>query len=389
MDLNSFLTKPLFVFLIFLFIFSIVIYNVKQDPLAAYYYSILYIFLFLGLSATGLYVSTQYSTQTKDFNWIFPFFLFLFVLGFTLFCLHFDYFYNIIAKSFMVYLLIFFIFITGFTIFYNVLKNLSVSTDSNYLLQIVFFIPCMITDFIQYVGEEYKTTPNVVFVLFVLEIILVLLYFYLPVLLTAMSKQNRIGILDNSAFLDKQVILRNSESFLIQPPPSSTFYFNNSLPSVINRNYSIAMWVYISSPEKREETEIFNYANHPRLTYLNNTDNTKFEQNKYIMYFSDKVSYSFTASQQKWNFIVANYKDSGICDLFLNGDLIKSADIGDSMPVYHLTDTISIGQEHGVYGSISNISYYKEPLTLSKIATIYNLLMFRNPPIFLTTTPMV
>jgi hypothetical protein len=244
----------------------------------------------------------------------------------------------------------------------------------------------MITDFIQFVGEEYKTTPNVVFILFVLEIIFVLLYFYLPVLLTAKSKQKRIGILDNSAFLDKQVILRNSESFFIQPPPSSTFYFNNSLPngipSVINRNYSIAMWVYISSPEKRKETEIFNYANHPRLTYLNNTDNTKLEQNKYIMYFSNKVSYSFTAEQQKWNFIVVNYKESGICDLFLNGDLIKSADTSNSMPAYHLTDNISIGEEHGVYGSISNISYYKEPLTLSKIATIYNLLMFRNPPVF-------
>jgi hypothetical protein len=49
---------------------------------------------------------------------------------------------------------------------------------------------------------------------------------------------------------------------------------------------------------------------------------------------------------------------------------------------YSASDSISIGSDDGIYGSISNISYYRNPLSLRKIRTTYQLLMLKNPPVF-------
>jgi hypothetical protein len=192
--------------------------------------------------------------------------------------------------------------------------------------------------------------------------------------------------LENSVFLDKEIILRNSDSFLINKPVRTVASFFNGLPEGdVNTNYAISMWVYISSNEKRHETDIFNYSNHPRLTYFNNMDNTKEEQNKIIVYFTntnDTVSHTISVEQQKWNFIVVNYNDNGICDVYLNGSLVKSVDVGVSRPTYHISDNVVVGSDKGLYGSISNVGYHKTPLTPSQISTTYNLLMFKNPPIY-------
>jgi hypothetical protein len=293
-----------------------------------------------------------------------------------------------VRQSFFIYVLLFFIFITGFTIFYNVLGKMSVSMDSNFLLQILFYIPCLITDFIQYLGNEYQTTPNVVFILFIIEIVLVIMYLYVPRWIESISKMDRIGILDKSVFLDKQLVVSNSDLFVVRRPGRTTTSLGQSSDkTLMNMTYSITFWVYISSPDKQSETEIFNYASHPRITYLNNTDNTKLEQNKFIVYFSNtgddqSSKYSFTAPQQKWNFICINYGANSICDLFLNGELIKSMDIGNSIPTYSVSDNISVGSDGGIYGAISNISYYRHPLSLSEIRTLYNLLVLKETPVF-------
>jgi hypothetical protein len=205
-----------------------------------------------------------------------------------------------------------------------------------------------------------------------------------------MSKLNSIVLLEKSVFLDKEIIISNSKPFQIKKPNHNTFQFDTQIEdTIINTSFAISFWVYISSPEKTNETDIFNYSNHPRLTYYNNPDNTKKEQNQFIVHFTnkedanlDETSHKFSAPQQKWNFIVINYNDNAICDLFLNGELIKSVNIGNYLPHYDNSQNVSIGSNKGNYGSISNIKYHKTPLTLSEIITTYNFLQFKNPPVF-------
>ena len=86
--------------------------------------------------------------------------------------------------------------------------------------------------------------------------------------------------------------------------------------------------------------------------------------------------------EQKWNNIVINYT-SNVVDLFINGNLETSFSYSPNykLPQYQVDDTIKIGSNDGLYGSICNIRYYHHPLSKSEIVNQYNLLVFKNPPI--------
>ena len=68
-----------------------------------------------------------------------------------------------------------------FNVFINFFKSLK--GIAGLLANVIFFLPCLISDFIGYITNEYKTTPGKVLTLFGIEIVLLLLYFYLPDLL--------------------------------------------------------------------------------------------------------------------------------------------------------------------------------------------------------------
>ena len=61
---------------------------------------------------------------------------------------------------------------------------------------------------------------------------------------------------------------------------------------------------------------------------------------------------------QKWNNFVFNC-DQNIIDIFLNGELIKTLDVGDSIPTFGSQDKIMAGDDL-LDGSICNVVYYNK-----------------------------
>lgn len=278
-----------------------------------------------------------------------------------------------------------------------------------FIAQLIFYIPCILWNLWLYIFQQFQMTPIAIYALILVEIILIILYIYLPNIVnsvTGLDAQNGIQLINNVYWLDKpKKVLATSDMLLVAP---------NQQQSSIGQsgqflsNYCISMWIYVnpqnpSSAAYSKETEIFSYGftdakgiQHvkPMIRYYGGGDGSDqlVERDKYVFYFSkyppteqyDENAHTFydlKLQNQKWNQIVLNY-NRNVVDLFINGDLERSFHMENEMPEYSPLDNISVGSNGaGIHGAICNVTYYKHPLTTEQIAFSYNMLMNSNPPI--------
>jgi hypothetical protein len=226
-------------------------------------------------------------------------------------------------------------------------------------------------------------TTNEIYVLFVVEIVLILIYLYVPKLVSRIIQKDGIDLLADSAFLDIKKVIGNSDQMKI--PDDGIF---NIQQPTFRREYSLSMWVYLNTQSPSfmaysRETPIFDYGNgKPKVVYFNNTSDPN-HRDKIIVYFTDSnlkpASYEVSITHQKWHNIVFNYTSTHV-DLFVNGSLEKTYDFIDNQPNYLVSDNITVGSTNGLDGAICNVKYFTSIQTKSQIANGYNLLMNKNPP---------
>ena len=297
-------------------------------------------------------------------------------------------FFNIILQ-----IIIFSIILIGlaivFTLFEKKLRSLT--GLSGVIVNLIFLIPCLFTDFLKYLKEQLNITPSITFILLIIEFILILLYVYIPHLFNAKIMQGTgKPLLKESLFLNtKTDIAKTSDLDPIKPKEfggsvdvseQSTDIFENKN---IRRNYTFSMWIYLNEqPSFSNEKTIFNYGSScPRISYTNNNKKDSIMERINISVNSDTDTvYNFEIPRQKWNYIVFNY-NNGSVDIFINGNLEKTAYFYGKQPIYYDIDLVSVGDERGVNGAICNVEYYSIPLTQFQITTKYNLLINKNPPL--------
>jgi len=250
-----------------------------------------------------------------------------------------------------------------------------------FIINFIFFIPCMLLDFIEYIKREYNLTTRTELILAFIEILVIIAYFTI----TPSMDSGVTYILKQPVFLNKKTVaLPNVSSLSITQSDGKTI-----MPS----NFSISMWVYLNlqtssfmNPDgSSHEVEIFNYGNgKPKINYTNNVmDNAA--RDMYLFYFTDsakKPNYQLSLPGQKWNNIVFNYRSNNV-DLFINGKLETTFTFNetDLLPQYSTNDTISTGKDGGLNGAICNITYNSSNLENHQIVHNYNLLMLKNPPL--------
>jgi hypothetical protein len=291
------------------------------------------------------------------------------------------------TTSYLSGILILIIILVGLALSFYMLSNYLKSFTGlpGFIIYFIFYIPCLVIDFATYLLKEFKMTSKVVYVLFFVEILLIILYVYVPKILNAVDKKDGIILLENGAFLDIPKSIGSSKLLQI----SKNNLENTNLPIVYQTNFSFSMWIYLNIQPTNfggytQEMPIFNFGDgKPMIVYHNNITD-EIHKNKYRIYFTNLRSsenfYEVTLPNQKWNNFVFNYKSSQV-DLFINGELVKVFKFTDNRPIYKASDDIMIGKENGLDGAICNIRYYPYNLTMSHITSTYNLLMYKNPPV--------
>ncbi len=152
-------------------------------------------------------------------------------------------------------------------------------------------------------------------------------------------------------------------------------------------SYAISFWVFIHpqppnyNVSVNKYTSILNHSANPNIMYRmkdNSLVITKEVEGYYglsnkIIYKTDKIHL------QRWNNIILNY-NNGTLDVFINKKLVASKinfapQYGKGLP------SITSGENNGISGGICNVTYYQDPISLSKIELIYDTLKDKSPPV--------
>lgn len=192
-------------------------------------------------------------------------------------------------------LLLLLIMVVGFAIIFNVFRNATrrLTGWSGFMFRLLFFIPCLLGDFFDYLKMEYNTTPPTIFILFIAEIALILLYIYLPSIINNHLMKNLTMIQRKPVRLDTERVLQNNSMFRLNPQDilrpnkmpqdgkmllgentnvntsmvdASGNMLNPGTTDLFTTNFGLSMWIYVNEKdmgvndpthmEKKEKTTI-------------------------------------------------------------------------------------------------------------------------------------
>lgn len=254
----------------------------------------------------------------------------------------------------------------------NFLNSVSVNSTSkigiiSFLNSFIFYIPCLFIDFVNFIIKEYKFTTSPILILFIAELCFILGYIYLQELINVITPTERIYLLEDSGFLNKEVI---------KSLPKTIY-----LGDIFRQNYAISMWIYLNNSVNNggKEMNIYKFADGiPRITYFPNKTVGNVTEQVLRIYFNNNTSdidpyYDLIIPFQKWIYIVINYSSSQ-ADLFINGNLERTFKFNQYVPTIPSSEscTSTIGADNGLNGAISNIQYHTGPLSKYEITNSYN-----------------
>lgn len=255
------------------------------------------------------------------------------------------------------------------------------TTIFGFIINFIFFIPCMMNDFIEYIKNEYNLTPPVVYILFAIEIILILLFVAISYIPKITMNLGGIPIVNEAIFLDSKYVFKNVEKK------------TDALQLKGDSRYAISLWTYVNQRTNLSDrnVNIFSYGSEnkeskieswkPRIQFKGAENSySKHRKDTYLITFSKGVESEIQLSSQVWHNFVFNY-NGDMMDLFIDGNLERSFKAKEIPTYYQSTDQFIAGDDSGIYGAICNVSFYNEPLTIREITSAYNLLNGRNPPI--------
>jgi hypothetical protein len=391
--------KKGFQFFIFFFISAIILFFSVIDPKFLTSRTTFYAILIIAPIVFGFYVSSKASVSRNTLYAFALMAVFLVVAGGCMYVIQ-----NLgvgaLIFNYLFYIMFLVILIIGLTIVYVIFSN-AIKRQygiAGFIVRFIFFIPCLVSDFLDYIRNEFKITPPVLVWLLILEILLLILQAYLPKILSTITYTNKTSLMPYPVFLNDPHTIATSERFQMYALNSNpTSYSGGKVSSSMNNlsttenityrntNYAFSFWTYINPGNLSKtaytsgNTNIFTFGD-------DEAGNTKpkvvYDQKKgLVVYFAgnDSKPYTIHIPNQAWVHVTLNYKDDR-ADLFINGALKYTHMYSDGIPPAGTqSDTVVVGQKNGLDGAIRDVRYFENAITSYEISNIYNTGFIQEP----------
>lgn len=292
----------------------------------------------------------------------------------------------------------------------TVFKNIPIV---RFIINIILYIPCILVQTIDYIVNFYVTEKNrtniTEVILLFITIILITLYYVIPLVGNLFILQGGKQLIDDPINIDVEKTL-------------ATYMQLNDIPAnkpadeiTFNYSYGLSCWIYLDSNTSShydKYSSILNYGGKPNIEYKASTNTLKITEKMDNDNDSDndasqeKLSKVIQANSlntgqqldesgnlilytrenmelQKWNNIILNYSN-GTLDIFFNGELVKS--VMNVVP-YMKLDALTVGTTNGAHGGICNLIYFKNTLSSNQIYYIYNSVKNKRPPTLYNIRP--
>jgi hypothetical protein len=392
--------------LILLFFVLYIIYIINPFSISDNKFTIIGILIFIFLELQILFYFINHDKSNYFNNYIKIFYNSSIAIGLILFTIY-TIFYicnNFLGKNYLtniiLIILIAFFIVTVLSIIYLVSSNNDVKNSAgkldneasknnnyNFLKKLIFFIPCLLIDFVNSIAGAFTSTPKIGYILFILMIILVFLLFTLPNFLNNLINKSNL-ILKGPIYLNNRENLGLFQEFSRSFKPDISNYkkdfkisnysldinfekYNEKIP--FSYNYDLECEIYINPQPTNTNysynkyTNILSYGGKPQILYFGKENKLKItcqtDKNKSEVIYEREIKNNDYFKLLKWNKVLIKY-DGANMDVFINSHLVATK----SNIIPHMNyDKILVGENDGIYGGIKNVYFYNHNKPVEKI----------------------
>jgi hypothetical protein len=388
--------KKGFQFFLYFFTSTLILFFAIIDPNLLTSRTTLYAVLTILPIVVGFFAMSKTTVSTSMITAVVLGFVFLLVFGGCIYLIN-NLGLNLIVMNYVFYALFFAILLIALVIVYIIFSN-AIKRQQGFLgfiIRLIFFIPCLVSDLLDYIRDEFKIAHPVIIWLLFLEILLLILQVYLPGIMRKFTYTTTDSLLPNATYLNDPKTIAYSNRFTMTKLNNDVKYKdgdqtpgNTSQPLMTqdevysdfayrNSNYAFSYWVYINAGNMTKDaytsgnTNVFTYGKtdgsnaKPQMKYMNDS---------LVIHFvgSNAPPHLVKIPSQKWVHVVVNYSGDHV-DLFFDGVLKYTHQYANGVPPPgDADDTVFIGHKDGLDGSIRDVRYFEYAMTDTQINTIYN-----------------
>ena len=389
--------KKGFQFFLYFFTSTLILFFAVVDPKFLTSRTTIYAVLTIMPIVAGFFIMSKATISKSMITGVVLAFVFIIVFGGSIYLIN-KLGVNLMLMNYIFYVVFFLILIIALAIIYIIFSNAIKRQQGTlgFIIRLIFFIPCLVSDFLEYIRGELNIAHPTIIWLLVAEILLLIVQGYLPRLMRKLTYTPSTSLMAHAIYLNDPQTIASSSRFIMKKlnndvkykhgnlKPDQVLQYKNKNTEIYdsgstfrNSNYAFSFWLYVNAGNFSKPaytsgtTNIFTYGDpasnnaKPQVNFINDS--------LLIHFVGDNAPpHLVKFPNQKWVHVVLNYCGDHV-DLYFDGVLKYTHQYSNGVPPPGDTlDTVRVGDKNGLDGSIRDVRYFEHEMTESQIISVYN-----------------